>query len=510
MAVRVNANSDDILYTAGTIGENAFTAMMWFYISVDRNDYSNIFWFGQDAYGDDGCVDVFLDGGDGVSISAGIRNYNTPQISTAEALAVGNWYHLTLSGSAATGQPFSLRVYRLSNNTQNTYNGTSGALGTWPAGAAGKIQLMMASAGSGNVWSNGRCQGFKIWDGVALTDAQIGWERWFANPVFEQANCYAAWPLFDATDTRETMGTGRAPTLTGLQTEDGPPLLWTPGGSSRIWRSAPAAGGAITGSTAATFSASGVLTGAGALAGTAAMAFAPSAALAGAAALTGSVSLAFSPTATLAGAGALLGSAAASFSTSGSIAGAGALTGQSAIAFSTTGALAGAGALAGTSALSFSITGTLSSLGSGAMSGASAAAFSTAGVLTGSGALSGASALSFSATALMTGAGALSGISAAAFGTTGALTNGASGALNGAASFGFSTTGALIGAGAISGTADVVFSATAIASGAGALAGSASLAFSASGTLFDASGPTGVVSQRTVRIPARNARVTFH
>lgn len=310
MAVRVNANSDDILYTAGTIGENAFTAMMWFYISVDRNDYSNIFWFGQDAYGDDGCVDVFLDGGDGVSISAGIRNYNTPQISTAEALAVGNWYHLTLSGSAATGQPFSLRVYRLSNNTQNTYNGTSGALGTWPAGAAGKIQLMMASAGSGNVWTNGRCQGFKIWNGVTLSDAQIGWERWFANPVFEQANCYAAWPLIDATDTRETMGTGRAPTLTGLQTEDGPPILWTPGGRSRISRagagtqsfSYSAVGGlSLSGAATKTAARVGTVAGGLSLSGVAATARVVSPPVSGGIALSGAASFAKGKTVTPAG-----------------------------------------------------------------------------------------------------------------------------------------------------------------------------------------------------------------
>lgn len=165
-----------------------------------------------------------------------------------------------------------------------------------------------------------------------------------------------------------------------------------------VFKATGGAAGAISGTTALTFTPTGTVTGAGALAGTSALTFgAGSSTLRGTGALAGTSSSVFAGSSTLTGVGALAGASASVFGAgSSTLLGAGALAGTASNAFTTAGTLLGTGSLVGACALTLTPTATADQP-SGSIAGTAALAFSIAAALTGSGSLAGIAALTITA-----------------------------------------------------------------------------------------------------------------
>lgn len=240
--------------------------------------------------------------------------------------------------------------------------------------------------------------------------------------------------------------------------------------------------GPIVGSTTATFSATGTVTGALALAGTSSPIFTPSGTLTGALAVVGSTTATFSTTATGTAYSLITGSATATFSTAGTVTGALALTGTSTPTFTPSATLTGDLAVAGTSIPVFSATGLLT--GDLALAGTSTPVFAASGTLVNApagGDIVGSTTFTFTPTATLTGDLALVGTSAPTF--TGSATLTGSLALVGTSSPAFTTAGLLTGALALAGLSSPAFTPSATLAGDLALTGTSTPTFTTNGTM---------------------------
>jgi len=375
-----------------------------------------------------------------------VNNYNVVRVSTAVASSTTSFaVTFTESGSDPSSLFWggSVTVWRNSD-------GVGASSKTNVSGAAPSLSITTTQDESAIVTANGD---WNAVDGTSRTWRTVnsvtptsgnGYEKLY----FRDAARYAAYAA-----TYPDAGTAGAKTV-GLS---------APGGQkysiAALEIKGTASSGAITGSTSAAFSASGVLQGAGVLAGASAASFTPVGVLRGSGALAGATAAAFTPVGVLRGTGALAGSSAAAFAPTGTLRGTGALAGTSAATFSASGTFTSNEALTGAISVAFTTAGVLR--GTGILAGSSAAAFSTAGVLRGSGALAGTSAVTFAvsgsfgsalagtigvvftASGTLRGTGVLSGLSASAFTATGALGSLTGGAITGSAAMVFTATGTL-------------------------------------------------------------------
>jgi Concanavalin A-like lectin/glucanases superfamily len=200
MSIRFD-NLADSLSRARLAG--AKTTLGWFYISVDRNDYSNFIQSGTNCY--------LGTTGDGTTLSW----YDGAGEDLGSGLTVGAWNHLAMV-EASDSNGTTVEIY---------LNGALNITGTRSNAAAGTN--MYLGTDDGGAWLNGRLTAVKMWS-AALTAAEILAESRMYVPT-RQANLWAFWPLRTAAETQDFSGNGRALTVGGtLTTEDGPPIPWGP------------------------------------------------------------------------------------------------------------------------------------------------------------------------------------------------------------------------------------------------------------------------------------------
>lgn len=196
MAIRFNADADSLISTGAP--SSRYTLAGWMQISVNTGSFAtldevsiaigtNFHEFQTDSGG--------LDVGFNDHTASFIVTNPTPQ-------AVGEWWFnavvVTNSGVA---------IYQMKE-------GGSGLVKTSSATVAELFtpdQLMLASDIFGE-FLNGCLRGVKIWNGVALTDAELDAERMQFAPV-RLSGLFAYWPL-SATATMFTDGSGNGHTLT--------------------------------------------------------------------------------------------------------------------------------------------------------------------------------------------------------------------------------------------------------------------------------------------------------
>lgn len=260
-----------------------------------------------------------------------------------------------------------------------------------------------------------------IWN-VALTATEIAMLAAGVSPLAVRPQSLVFYVPHMGRDTSDIdiIG-GRVLTNSGTTSDASEPrLLWLP--KRRIFIPVSAGGGgAITGTSAASLSVTGALTGTGALASTSTLAFAASSALTGTGALAAAIPLTIAGVKTLTGTGAMATTLPMVFAPAGTLSSAssGSIVGTVPVAFSVAGALTGTGALSSAVPITLSLAGTLGNGGSGSLSSSVGLSLGVAAALTGTGAFTGTAGLTVNLAGAMSGTGAISGSVPVAFTVSG-------------------------------------------------------------------------------------------
>lgn len=407
MAVRLTSSQSEYLSrSADLLPYNAaYTAVGFYQIVSDTNDYSHIF---QTSNSTSNVDDLGIDA-DGTTLAL----YDGATTATGASLTVGAWVGVAIVRASATD----LRMYyKASPTTAGVQTGSTITNDVSGRAAADAMQVGRW-VGSNIEFANARWAGWKVYT-AALTLAELE-NEWRSLTPKRTANLWGWYPAVHAdiaNAVKDYSGNGRDWTANNTPTvEDAPPISW--GARQIIVVPSAVASGDIAGTIDLTITPVGALTGAGALAGAVALSLTPTGSLTGAGVLAGSIALALDIDGAL---------------TNGS---AGSVTGAIELAIAATGALTGTGALDGAVPLDLDV----------------------AGALTGTGALAGAVPLSITPQGSLTGAGALSGSVGIALDIAGTLIDSPSSEIAGSVALSLDVTGALVGAGALVGSIDLGF-----------------------------------------------------
>lgn len=215
MSVRFDNAADMLTRSATLPSATTFTCCCWANISTDRNAVSAVFSFddGGSSYAE---LATNTDGTTMMVWPAG-----TGGATLGVSMAVGTWYFVALSKSGVnlTG-----------------YIGAATAAGLSSASLAETVGFTPTNLYIGNdgfagadFW-NGRIAAFKLWDGVALTEAELLQERWQYMPA-RTSGLWTWLPMLSATSPGVDYGGGARDFTVGgtLATEDGPPIAWKQG-----------------------------------------------------------------------------------------------------------------------------------------------------------------------------------------------------------------------------------------------------------------------------------------
>jgi hypothetical protein len=253
MAVRFNGAAS--LYTASTgLPSTLYTMTFWVMLVTDRNDYSTMF----THYAPGSVNEVWLQtNSDGVTpaVYAGLPG-TTVQRMTGSAMTTSTWYKFGLVVNGAS----SVLYQGTAGGTLTAINAVSWLDPVTPA------EFRFGASNTTVEQLDGRMAALKVWNSVALTQAEIEAELQQYQPVrLSSLSRYHPWLT---TDTTDYSGSGNALTAgTGATTEDGPPIPWgpSPGGRVTITPQTPTAdaGKDVFGTAGFEFAIQAVETGAG-------------------------------------------------------------------------------------------------------------------------------------------------------------------------------------------------------------------------------------------------------
>lgn len=233
MAVRFDAATEEYTRAASLGTVTQFAISCWVKLSVDLNTLSTIW-----------CVDNGFSGdfirlctsSDGNTL---VVTDDTLGAHTVGSLAVGTWCHVAIAFNGANATA----VFRAASDTANTIT-------TW-ADSASSTSIVNLRIGDGvfdGQYFNGCVAAFKLWTGVALSQADLEAEAWTYMP--RRTNGIRAWYPFLRAETTDYSGLGS--TLSGgsgTTTEDGPPVSWGPRNTTIVL---PASAPVVTGTLDAT------------------------------------------------------------------------------------------------------------------------------------------------------------------------------------------------------------------------------------------------------------------
>ncbi len=208
MAVRFSASGQSYSRTLTLSTQAALTVCGWFKVSVDRNDYSSIFFI------DNGTSDNWgmQTGADGTTMSS-VFDASTQQ--GIGSMTVGTWYFIALSTSGTTGNIY----YRTAAQSALTTVAVTSVTASVNAAT-----LRIGDSPWGAEWFNGVTAALKGWN-AALTANETLQESMQYQPG-RVSNLLFLHPFVKA-ETADYSGNAR--TLsggTGATTEDGPPIPW--------------------------------------------------------------------------------------------------------------------------------------------------------------------------------------------------------------------------------------------------------------------------------------------
>lgn len=252
MANRFDSNADKWRRTTSLPSSATMSWCAWVYITTDQNAITPFFYrtantnppYVYVGTASDGTT-VHLTVGDNGSVNTSANGTN---------LSTATWYHL---------------AYTVTGGVHTVYlNGVLDATVTPPnAFTPSNDEITFGhDDDTDNEFLNGRLGPIKIWDGVALTAAEIQKEMWSITPQ-RTANLYGWYPF----NHLDLGGTGHDLTASGtIGTEDGPPVGWGPTPARRFVQTSTAITGDVAlGGSGGTIAASGepVISGTAALGG---------------------------------------------------------------------------------------------------------------------------------------------------------------------------------------------------------------------------------------------------
>ena len=224
MAVRFDNSADNLRRTTSLPSTNTYSVCFWGKLSSDQNYYSTFFGFtdGSSLYS------VLETNLDGITV-LWADNGGTGNIRT---LTVGEWYFFGITKSN-TDVVIYVAAATDANLTATNFSDN--------ASTPAHTLLTLGDDGFSEPL-DGCIAAFKMWDGVALSAAEVAAERWQVMPA-RTSGLYAWLPMTDASGI-DYSGTGHSFTVNGtLSAEDGPPIAWKKG-ASRLFIPPPAGGGA--------------------------------------------------------------------------------------------------------------------------------------------------------------------------------------------------------------------------------------------------------------------------
>lgn len=204
-------NNSSLLYDTN-VGSGNFTLTYWHYMVSDTNNYTCIFWFGEDGDTAAAYIGTAVDG-----TTSQIWQRSAQRGSNGTAYTVGEWHHYALVSNTAANSAFTF--YR---------DGVSDITGTWAAtagiqtGSGGRI---WTSDDPWNELADARYANIQVWESQ-LTVAQIQNQMEQYVPIADFGNLFAWWPCV-SNGTVDLSGNGRTFTQNGTVTAaDGPPIPW--------------------------------------------------------------------------------------------------------------------------------------------------------------------------------------------------------------------------------------------------------------------------------------------
>lgn len=226
MAVRFDNAADNLQRTSSLPSTNTYSCCFWAKIAADNNYYSAFFGF-TDPGG--GFYTVLETNADGTEVMWADNNGGVVGI---QQLTVGSWYFFAITKSNTDVVIYVARDDDAALTSTNI-----------PSNAATPAHTLLTLGDDGySEPLNGCMEAFKMWDGVALTAAEVEAERW-QNVPSRTEGLYAWLPLVNAEGV-DYSGAANPFTVNGaLALEDGPPIAWRKG-ISRILIPATAGGGA--------------------------------------------------------------------------------------------------------------------------------------------------------------------------------------------------------------------------------------------------------------------------
>ena len=218
MAVRFNAVGDHLKRTTDLPDGEQFTVCGWAFRSVDKGAFSNIFQiksaaryilFDSDAGGD--AIEVFF------SLSSGVGSFviGTPTHP--------GWFFWALTTDRPVTNLEMRGYFADAADLSLTANSNTAQSGDF----AGAIDEITLATNRFNEFYNGRLAAVRIWNNVALTQAQLLLEMQRSQPQHALANIYGIYPIENAAQAAlDVSENGRDWTLAGVvETEDGPPII---------------------------------------------------------------------------------------------------------------------------------------------------------------------------------------------------------------------------------------------------------------------------------------------
>lgn len=234
MAVRYDADGEDHNRNTGLPSGTTHTVCLWLIVDVDRNTFScpisidagtgNFVYLETEI---DGLIMYLFEGDDAMATGPSVT------------LSVGTWFFIawTRNGTGTN----SGTLYWAAANTAALSSGQRTLSQSFTP-----TNLRIGESPWGGEWFNGRIAAVKIWDGVALTQAEIENERWQYLPHRTQ-NLNSFYPFLEggsgAGAQQDFSGNGRDLSGgTNSATADGPPIAWRRG-PSRMFIPVAAGGG---------------------------------------------------------------------------------------------------------------------------------------------------------------------------------------------------------------------------------------------------------------------------
>lgn len=215
MAVRFDGSTDGYICDTDLAATGTFSMCCWGTVDTDRNEYST--WL---ALGGTGANSSFIlqTHDDGLSATVWYKGIEVMGTGGRVLLTLGKWYFLAVSVNGAAG-----------NMYVRAHDATTTTVKSWASGGPTTMTPTNNTIGYNTAfaaeWLNGRVAAAKIWNGVALSQAEFEAEMWQTMPARTE-NLIGWYPLHSP-ETADYSGNGRTLTANGSPTQEGsPPIPW--------------------------------------------------------------------------------------------------------------------------------------------------------------------------------------------------------------------------------------------------------------------------------------------